>query len=259
MAAWYWINYACITLCITAIFSHTIGLLLFLKANTRTRVHENIEIASISISTVLICLIYITRLLLPVVPQHVMYVAVVSICIPFYCAMILLTLQRFFAIYMHLRYRASIVYTKRQYAVGVTWIVGVILFAACTSLYLMLGMNFSVLMMVITSSGLFLTFIVFIFVYAYIYTKFRKASGEAKLALYTKSRSKIFLPFIICGSFFMLGMVPHFFQDAVKDMRYVIIWFCLDSICNSVVYLFLNPVLLARFRRWKSRIGKQGQ
>ena len=256
MAEWHWINCMCMALCIAAILSHGIGLTLFLKANTRRRVHENIEIVSISLSTILICLIYIVRLLMPALMGHLFYMAVGWSCIPFYCAMILLTLQRFFAIYLHLRYRASRVYTKRKHAVAVTWLIGILVFAVCTSLDLTLGIDFRIPLTVVTGSGPLLTFVIFVCVYAYIYSKYRKASGEVQRTLYTENRSKIFLPFIICVSFFVFGTVPHFFQNAVHDIRYVIIWFCLDSLSNSVVYLFLNlpllnPVLLARLRRWK--------
>ena len=186
----------------------------------------------------------------------------ISLTIPLYSGMILATMQRFFAIWLHLRYETSTLYLHRTKYVVCTWVASLLFSAANVSVYLTQNLEseaWNMFLKIIPSIGLFGTNIIFFIVYTYIYIKYRKATNDLRTSLYRKRKAKIFTPFVICLSFFMFGTLPHLFKSQVSDVRYSHFWFYLDGISNSFVYVFMNKNVLVWFTKCgnKNRIASQ--
>ena len=243
-----------LSLCTACI--HGTGLLLLFRR--KSIVSKHAEIFSIALSTVLSTLIMHVRILTAryLNDQFIdwfLYALFNSFTIPFYGSMIILTLQRYFAIRLHLRFQDSWANLKRIPAVIFTWLITFV-FLITTIVWLILsGPNpiWQHVIWVQGSIGPVLTNFIFIGVYIYIYIKYRKARNTRELF---KKKRRIFTPFIICFSFLIFGTLPHFFQYKVKKLSYSIIWFSLDGITNSVVYLFLNKRLVVHFKRRRNTI-----
>lgn len=228
------------------IFVHGIGLLLVFRKKSIILKHA--EIFSISCSTVLLNLIMTVRLLVVCyfndrLIDRYLYNLGNAITVPFYGNVIILTLQRFFAIRLHLMFEDSWIKLKRISAVISTWLIAFI-FLATTFVWLIItGPNpvWQYVIWIQGSIGPILVNIISISVYIYIYIKYKRAKETKEL--FKKKKRKIFSPFIICLSFLIFGTLPHFFQHKVKKLSYSLIWFSLDGISNSIVYLILNKTL----------------
>uniref|UniRef100_A0A7M5UW68 Seven transmembrane protein n=1 Tax=Clytia hemisphaerica TaxID=252671 RepID=A0A7M5UW68_9CNID len=246
--SWDYVSVVCIVLAILTILLHCFGIWLLVK--TKHKIKEHIEIISLSFN--LICfgvsaIVHVT--LLTELPN---YESVAAICahanlIPFYSGMILLTLQRFFAIWLHLRYESSWVFLKRTHRVVVSWLVG--------GMILVLHMLFAsgviksvawlfYLVSVLPQIGFFSTIIIFVFTYTYIYTKYRQSTQTTRNSMYKNRKSKLFTPVFICGSFFFFGTVPHFVDPFHREKYLFYVWFLLDGISNFFVYIFMNKKIM---------------
>ena len=215
---------------------------------------KNAEIFSISAATILYSTVMSVRLLCsrylsdPVPVDFILYNVFNTCMIPFYGNMIILTLQRYFAIRLHLRYQNSWVKLHHTQAIVFTWVFGAFYLVLTIVWLLVIGPS-PVWLYVIWVQGALgpvVTNLIFVIVYVYIYIKYREANESSNVLL--KKKRKIFTPFIICFSFFIFGTVPHFFQSKVKKLSYSVIWFSLDGIVNSFVYLAFNQRLARRFK-----------
>ena len=219
---------------------------------------ENVEVISLSFSFIVLSLFSIPRIVSAIeYPKYsrVFFGFNSSLFIPMYSAMILLTLQRFFAIWLHLRYESSWVCHKRTHMVVVSWVIsGIFLVTTVTGYWLKL-MSFEVwvyLTISISGFGLFLTNASFLVVYSYIYIKYRKSNQTTRNVMYKNRKTKIFTPFVICLSFFIFGTLPHLLRSLVDSYLYSLLWFYLDGLSNSIVYIFMNGSVRRCFRQWQN-------
>ena len=246
---------------------HTSGARFLIK--TTLSINENIELLSLSLAS---CIYYsygIVRILLPKsnvafgdLPRPFKYMVGFfnTFMIPLLSAMVFLTLQRFFAVWYHLRYETSWIFRKRTQLVAASWIIAGIAFVLTSILDVLQGSKSAIWIIyarVIGVTGVTVTNLTFIPAYTYIYYKYRQTrlQDATRRSIYANRRAKLFTPFLVCFSFFIFGSIPSFFRVAGVDVDLYIIHFgtFLDGICNSMVYVFLNERFVSWFRRWKNR------
>ena len=249
---WSVLDSICIALCVSVVAIHSYGIFLFIKI-TRTNFdarNNNIEIISLSVSTIVLAVVYITHVFVTSFrPSIEIYstILIYAASLPFYGSLIMLTLQRFFALYFHLRYQSSMVYRKRRYLM-LTFYVAALVLGVIEGMIYLLGGNKEVVIYIEKSfsvAALFATNVIFIVVYVYIFIKYRRASRLEKRSLYRPKRNAFFTPIIVYVSLLAFGTLPYMFHNLVQGIQYVIIWFCLDSFSNSIVYLVLHPTIRA--------------
>ena len=245
----------CIVLGITAITLHGIGATFLLKTNTSFT--EHIELFSLSLSSVILYILFIVGTIfgnyypgyLKIQPDFKELPKAASIqtslqnssLIPVFTAAILLTLQRFFAVRLHLRYESSCIFLNRIRIIIASWLLGIIIFVVAITIIYTTGIDSSVwkFTIIFPGTGLVATNIAFFSVYTYIYIKFKQARREYRNSVYNnRNKGKFFTPIIICGSFFVFGTLPYFFNSLNTDVRYMYLGVYLDGISNSVVYIF---------------------
>ena len=260
-----WLSYTILFLNALTTCLHGVGAWLIINqrstttpSSQSTRIKNNVELLSMSISIIASCTVSTTTLILEIESSTIRFAfpSTTALLFPFYCSMIFLTLQRFFAIRLHLRYETSWIHLQRANITLASWFAGIVFLATTLSLVYTDAstvLTWSLVGFIIF--GLMATNIVFITVYVFIYIKYRKATQTTQKSLYQKKKAKIFIPFIICASFFFFGTLPHAFMPQINDKRYSYLWFDLDCITNSLVYIFANPELRRRWRRW----WKKGQ
>lgn len=257
---WTSLDTTCIILCISVIIIHTYGIYLFFKTTRRNQNFDarnnNFEIISLSFSTIVMAVAYINHVIIASLKPALLVYSVIPIymmSLPFYGSLIMLTLQRFFAIYFHLRYQSTFVYHKRKHMV--------IAFYACAGGFGIIDVGLYIagegkgvaiyLEKTVVMAALFATNVIFIVVYIYIFIKYKRASRHEQTSFYKPERSTFFTPIIIYVSLLIFGTIPYMFHSLVQGIQYVVIWFCLDSFSNSIVYLVLHPTIRDRwnFRR----------
>ena len=248
---WGALDTTCIALCTMVIVVHSIAIYLFYKdVNTNTIIRDNnIEIISLSTSTIALAIAYnnyvIVKTSRPVWNKYTV-VPVYMISMPFYGSLIMLTIQRFFALYYHLRYQSSGIYNKRRYFLAAFYVGGLVVGALDLGLLQLEGGETLALFVEksVIILAVFLTNVIFIVVYIYIFIKYKRASQQEKTSFYKPKRRSLLTPVIIYISLLLFGTIPYMFHDLLtKSIQYVVIWFCLDSFSNAVVYLVLNPTL----------------
>lgn len=228
-------------------------------------IKNNIELISMSLSIILSSLASTASIVSEIVASESRFALAAStaLLIPFYCSMIFLTLQRFFAIRLHLRYESSWIFLQRVNITLTSWLACVTTLVTTVPLLFVLTPQKTVLLtwslIGIVVLGLVTTNIVFVAVYAYIYTKYRRANKSIQRTMYRKKKAKIFTPFIICISFFLFGTLPHTFMPQVNDNRFSFLWFNLDCIANSLVYFFSSAHMRRRWTRWWLTIRPNGR
>eukprot|EP00111_Clytia_hemisphaerica_P019461 TCONS_00057414-protein len=253
-----WLCITCICLAFLVISLHSFGIYVLIKTNLNLA--ENIEIFSLSISLLSLSVYQTIRIVMEIeYPNYEKYFYGITAAffIPMYSSMILLTLQRFFAIWLHLRYESTWVFLKRTHMVAASWIAFVLFFIVSLALNLTETLTVKIVSQWTATAGVLLTNVVFVSIYIYIYIKYRHATQITRDSLYRNRKTKFFTPFIICASFFIFGTMPHMFRAVVETagFRYHFVWFCLDGISDSIVYIFMNENFMRCFRRWKNRNG----
>ena len=256
MAAWDWLSIVCIVLASITTMLHSLGIRCLLKTRGSWTIRRNSELLSVSFSFICVSLFSTIRISLQIeAPSKIPFGLVVGFLIPLYSGMILLTLQRFFAIWLHLRYESSWIYCKRLHLVACSWLIGVTYIVITLTLYFM-GLTNSPMWLLIVKfipiSGIFTTNVTFFSVYTYIFIKYRRAKQGIRNSLYNNRRAKIFTPFIICFSFFTFGTIPHAFRAILPELvHYSFLWLSLDGISSSVVYIFMKNGLMKYLKRFK--------
>ena len=264
---WDWFSYLIITLNMLTTILHSVGALVIIRRQSSTltsgstssqsqstRIKNNVELLSMSIAIIASTTVSTFSITMQAesIGNRFAFPMTASLLLPFYCSMIFLTLQRFFAISLHLRYESSWIHLQRVNITLASWIVGLI-FMATTLSFVYNGTLLNCPIVGVIIFGLLATNAVFITVYIYIYIKYREATENTQKTLYKRKRTKIFIPFIICASFFLFGTLPHAFMPQINDSRYSYLWFNLDCITNSLVYIFANRELSRRCTRWLAK------
>ena len=251
----------CILLVLTVSSSHSIGALFLYKTNRN--LPDNIELFSLSLSSIMFYVISIIHIILiDYDPLFFLKIGLIleslfhPIVLQTHMAMILLTVQRFFAVRLHLRYESSWIFLNRTRIILSFWLVGCIWFLTFLTCVLTQKFDFhawNTFKMIYSAFFLFAVNVTFFAAYIYIYVKFRRADQETRSSLYDRrNKAKFFTPFIVCGSFFVFGTLPYSFYNLITDVRYVYLGTYLDGIANSVVYIFLNERVVNRMQRWKN-------
>ena len=263
----------CIVSAVTAISFHCTGAICLLKINRNFA--ENIEIYSLSLSSVIFYGVSIAHIVISTrypallkvhfeiddVPRQISSIQdgiFNGLMCPIFGSMIALTVQRFFAIRLHLRYESSWVYLHRTHLIIASWVFGILIFV----LMLIVGLTqlvniqaWKIADIVYKVNGVLTINATFFTVYIYIYIKFKQASQETRSSIYSnRNKAKIFTPFIICGSFFIFGTLSYVIASITTDVRHLYIGIYLDGITNSIVYIFLNERVVNRIQRWKNGI-----
>ena len=256
----------CIIIGFVAISFHCTGAGFLLK--TTSSFTENVELLSLSLASsiyyslanmdIIIRLTFkepfgdFTRYKYIVIFGH-------TLLIPLFSAMIFLTVQRFFAVWYHLRYETSWVFRKRTYLIAGSWMLAGVLFLVISFIDVLQGEKSNVWLHYIynvTVIGLMVTNLSFLAVYSYIYYKYHQTRRQnaSQSSFYENRKAKFFTPFLVCFSFFVFGTVPMLFNSVGVnvDVNIMILGSFLDGVCNSLVYVFLNERFVSWFRRWKS-------
>lgn len=218
-------------------------------------------IASFSLSNILFAMHNLVRF--PVhrhFPEVFVYLSVVveGLRLPFYGNMVLLTLERFLEVYLHMLYYESFFNKRKFYLALFLWLLFLgWVFGSVTALYMHVALEKIVYVVSIPFSLVAHSIIIvqFVLVYAYVYVKMRR---QNRLVLLFRnegssaSRRKIFIPFFIVLTFIFFDTVPDLFIIfAGKEYSsWILLLFRLDTLFNAVIYLFLQP-------RVKRRLSKR--
>ena len=268
------LSIGCIFFAITVICFHSTGAICLLKTNRNFR--DNIELFSLSLSSVFHYILSIFRFVLSSryptlsnMKHNLHHVPIIifhdtlfeALIIPILSSMIALTVQRFFAIRLHLRYESSWVYLYRTHIIIASWIFAFIVFVVTMTIGLTKQVDpqiWEIMDAILSGISLLAINVTFFTVYIYIYIKFKRATQATRNSIYhNQNNAKFFTPFIICGSFFTFGTLPYLFISFTTDIRYVYIGTYIDGIMNSIVYIFLNEKVVNRIQRWKNSIRNQ--
>ena len=259
--SWDYLSIICVTLAIINIILHCLGIWVMFK--TTRKIKEHVEILSLSFN--LICfgvfsIVHVTLLIELPAYGSLAIIFISANVVPFYAGMILLTLQRFFAIWLHLRYESSWVFLKRTHMMVASWLAGaaflVIEILLLTRKIESAGIWLYFLISITPMIGLILTNCVFFCTYTYIYVKYRRATQATRNSLYRNRKAKFFTPVIICASFFLFGTIPHFLYQLHGEMRLSYVWFLLDGISNFFVYIFMNEKVMRLFKQKTQKHSK---
>ena len=265
------LSISCILLGITVIALHFSGATFLLKTNPN--LGEHIEIYSLSLSSAIVYIMSIARIIfgtyypeylkiqfdLKQLPKYVGIFSSLqsSSVIPIFTAVISLTLQRFFAIRLHLLYETSWIYLNRNRILITSWVFGFIIFLVTLIIEHLIGIEsqiWHVVINIVLAITLVATNIIFFAVYIYIYIKFRQARQDV---YHNQNKATFFTPIIICGSFFVFGTLPVFFSSLIRDVRYIYLAAYFDGITNSIVYAFLNEKVVNRIRRFNNNVRNE--
>lgn len=179
-----------------------------------------------------------------------------SMRIPFYWLMIMLTIERFLVVFIHLRYNNSWFDRHKEKLCIASWVVYIVFCVSVNIVYVKDDPNGNfyndLLETKYTLLGHLLIVLIFVSVYGYIYWKIRilKSQVAMKDRLETK-KWKIFVPFFIVLSFLIFrGVTELVAVFYLKSLQIYIIWiYSFDFFFNGIVYIFLQPVLRRDFKR----------
>ena len=195
--------------------------------------------------------------------HHIVTVTAYTINIPYCGGLILLTLERYMEVYLHIKYYASYFYLYRLKFCIALWVTN-----ACVAFYVVaksLAGNLPPFTRVYHINLYFLhaahgvILVLFSVVYMYLYRLFRQTNQHQ---LYHKQRrtklnkSKIFAPFFIVLTFLCFLTVPmvlfvYVFPDS--DKSWVLVLNRANSITDVLLYVLFNPRIRKKFMKRKSK------
>ena len=172
--------------------------------------------------------------------------------IPFYLSILYITIDRFFQLFLHLRYNRSFL-KKHKLTLCLFSLLLYLLWLVVTVPMFYKGLVSFELLIQITSlyiSACFHLFIsvIFVTVYSYIAHKLSKSNKTGR----RKSKwKKLLVPFIIVTTFILFETVPDcfIFFGSAHYGSWTIVLFRVDALSNALVYIFLQP-------RVKQTIGR---
>ena len=264
------LSISCFVLGIAVISFHCTGATFLLKTNHNFT--DNVELFSLSLSSIILSILFTIRTTYGI--YHPKYLKIQpdfkelpkyasihssfqnSCMVPLFTAVISLTLQRFFAVKLHLRYEASWIFLNRARIIISSWVLGIIIFIVALIINYAIGIDYQVWNIAFSSLlllGLVATNVIFFTVYSYIYIKFKQTREQTVYR--NQNKGKLFTPIILCGSLFVFGTLPYFFHTLITDVRYTYIAAYLDGITSSIVYIFLSEKVMNRIQRWNNNVG----
>lgn len=199
-----------------------------------------------------------------VAADYIISISAYTLNIPYCGGLVLLTLERFMEIHLHIKYYASFFYLNRlKFCTGL-WIVDVGITGYSLASILTKGKSQPSLLHVYQINLYFLHvahgFILILFssVYIYIYKLFhrsvkqqQKQQRRSKTMLKT---SKIFAPFLIVLTFICFMTIPmmlyiHVFPES--DKSWVLLFNRVNSITDGLLYVLFNPRIRKKLRKRK--------
>lgn len=190
-------------------------------------------------------------------------IAIFLVNIPYCGSLILISLEKFFEVYLNIRYYPSCFYRSRILLCLLLWILAAIL----TSCVVVLAIIWKSKWMYI--QNIYYKFLIpmhciilttFIIVFGYIYAivvlqrrKIQRNEGACHIATNT---SKLFFPFLVVLGFICFMTIPTFLQMyIIKSPRPIWVLICnrLYSTCTALGYLSFQPVVVNRMFRLSKR------
>ena len=258
---WSTLDTVAITLCCLVILLHTFGMLIISKTLTREQLSENIELISVSFSTIMIAITYLIYISVNSVKPNIrqfLAAPVYTVFIPFYGSLIILTLQRFSAIYHHLHFNSCFIYRRRFQLLIALYIFAGVFLGMNMILHIFATKIAFYIEKTVTTIGILATNIISMFVYTYIFVKYKKATQEEKKNFYCKRKVVFFLPFTIYITLLLFGTLPYMFHSYLPQFQWVAVFFGMDGFSNSIIYLFLHPILFQRFKAfWRKHFPSE--
>ena len=196
---------------------------------------------------------------------HIINISAYPLNIPYCGGLVLLTLERYMEIQLHIKYFASFFYLNRcKLCVGL-WVVNVGI--TCCSVTLIVLKRTPPLLNVYqinlyclhVAHGVIL--ILFFVVYIYLYRLFRRSVNrhqkqrkQLQLRATVLNTSKIFAPFLIVLTFICFMTVPlmlyiYMFPDS--DRSWVLVLNRANSITDGLLYVLFNPRIRKKLLRKK--------
>lgn len=189
-----------------------------------------------------------------------------SMRIPFYWLMIMLTIERFLVVYIHLRYSNSWFDRHKEKLCIASWVTYIVFCVSVNIAYVKLdsSSNFynDLLRTKYTLLGHLLIVVIFVSVYGYIYWKIRILKTQVVMNDRLETRKwKVFVPFFIVLSFLIFrGITELVAVFHLKTLKVYIVWiYSFDFFVNGIVYIFLQPVLRRDFKRIFCRARNRGE
>ena len=224
---------------------HSVGLYLISKASKEFK-RRNAQIVNISVATILLGLVHEIRGFLPARNEVRPYLLELKLTfkIPYYFSMIILSIDRFCAVYMHLRYPGSWIARSAFKMIPIPW---------SFQLFIMIPVfafreKMKNPLRTITTITNILTVGVFFVVYPYLFLRFRRM---LKKELYPadhvkKERRKVFAPFTVMLTFIILQTIPVTIAFSTTLIKTVHPLLMVDGLVNGVIYIFLQREIRLR-------------
>ena len=163
--------------------------------------------------------------------------------------MFLLTLERFLQVYLHLRYINFWINKQKTKMCLISWSVSVgstvILIILHKTNYLKIqdAMEIASLLVVCLSVAISIQML---FVYSYLYKKYRDShTKENNIGTPTKDKAQQLLYFSLsfCQFFFLISSWFIIFPKHHQWSSYTCLSFGFNVICDSLIYVFLQPAI----------------
>ena len=264
-----------------AILLHLLGL--FLLSNQKQSSNQDIIIMNLSVAELGMCMFDIVQNILSRLPQHDLNnnIIIVAGCgffvIPFLIIVTFLTLDRFFEVYLNIKYQIHFNKFKIGAILALAWITGII--TAVTLLYKKLRYHVNVRTLIY--KYMFPTlettlFIICVLVYGYIYYKYRKSKKPKHSTSHFRSRPmfsnskiyplqknshkrkystvfkkrKFFAPFLIIVTLILFVIVPDMLNlylfyiyektDCKAWSNILLSLYSAGFIVDAVIYVFIQ-------------------
>ena len=172
----------------------------------------------------------------------------------FYCMMLVILVDRFLEVYLHLRYRMSYVFQYKIYFCIACWIFGLLTFCACivTSQFICFPRIFNLLWYQVYPVENVLILFLAIVVYGYLYLKWRQSRRRVACMIGTQllhQRRQFHIPFLILASFVVFIAIPDFINetvDCVKESRIMNMIYPLNIVSDACIYIFAQHAVRAK-------------
>jgi len=172
--------------------------------------------------------------------------------IPYTCSMVLLTLERFLEVYLHLKYYISWFNKHRIKLCLLSWLAMVVYALAMLIAFTSYGVDeksFLTVYSVYRYTFQALILLLFLVVYSYLYTKFKKMlflpgggrHGGLRIVRQAQQNS-VFVPFFMVLSFILFVTVPTFmYLESSKPHAWKFILNRLHFLTDGLLYMVLEP------------------
>ena len=230
---------------ITNVILHSVGLYLISKVSKEFK-RRNVQIVNVSVATILLGLVHEIRSVLPTGNQVRPYLLELKLTfkIPYYLSMIILSIDRFCAVYMHLRYPSSWIARSTFKMTAIPWSFQLVILISV----FVFREKIKKPLRTITTITNILTGGVFFIVYPYLFLRFREM---IKKEMYPteqvkKERRKIFAPFTVMLTFVILQTIPVTIAFSTTLVKMVHPLLMVDGLVNGIIYIFLQHEIRRR-------------